>query len=75
MVCDYFGEASGPVCRARADKGLVMPTIMEEIRYCLTARFRDCIHWQERSGSASKPVRPPRRDDAPARRSPDAARP
>lgn len=46
MVCDYLGEASGPVCRARADKGIIIPTIMEETRYCLTERFRDCQHWQ-----------------------------
>ena len=47
MVCDYFGEASGPVCRARSEKGLVIPTIMEETRFCLTDRFRDCVHWQD----------------------------
>jgi hypothetical protein len=48
MVCDYFAEASGPVCRARTQREIVVPTIMEEIRFCLTNKFRDCVHWQER---------------------------
>lgn len=51
MVCDYFGEAAGPVCRARAESGLVVPTITEETRYCLTNRFCECVHWQNRNDS------------------------
>jgi hypothetical protein len=26
----------------------VIPTIIEEVRYCLTERYKDCVHWRER---------------------------
>ena len=48
MVCDYFCEATGPVCRARGDRKIVVPTILEEVHFCLTDKFRECVHWQMR---------------------------
>ena len=48
MVCEYFGEVTAPVCRARRGTDLVIPTIVEEVRYCLTEKYRDCVHWREK---------------------------
>jgi hypothetical protein len=55
MVCDFFCEATGPVCRARGDRKIVVPTILEEVHFCLTDKFRDCVHWQKRHLAAREP--------------------
>jgi hypothetical protein len=52
MACEYLGDVPNPVCRARRECGLVVPTIIEETRYCLTRRFRECVHWKRRSEGA-----------------------
>ena len=48
MVCDYFCEATAPICRARGERKIVVPTILEEVHFCLTDKFRECVHWQSR---------------------------
>lgn len=57
MVCDYLDEGPGPVCRARREREIVVPTIMEEVRYCLTDRFCECVHWRRRLEAAPAEAR------------------
>jgi hypothetical protein len=61
MVCEYFGEVTAPVCRARRGTDLVIPTIIEEVRYCLTERYKDCVHWRERRRERGVPYPEERR--------------
>lgn len=47
MPCPYFEE--NRLCRCRAVRGLLVPSVYERERYCRTAEPRECPTWQARS--------------------------